>query len=142
MVAIAYDRIYVLYPRLSLRNRALVRWIRYEHQEPTAAPRPSNPVEQAADERWGVECGMSCPAVWKKARSGEGIAVFFWNGVRERWIADQVVIGKEIGYLTAPEAYSSRRRVCAQHLEALAADSLIDKEQKFKSRFTVICANH
>ncbi|KAH6903579.1 hypothetical protein BKA70DRAFT_1433626 [Coprinopsis sp. MPI-PUGE-AT-0042] len=131
MVALSNDRVYVPYPRLSLNNMALVRWVRREHMHQLAQPRPIHPEEQPFDKPWGVACRLSCPALWKKARKGDGIATFFWNSQREQ----ELIRG-------ADQGHEGRRKPCTAIMKALDADCLLSEDVDFKWRLSNVCPNH
>ncbi|KAH6871271.1 hypothetical protein BKA70DRAFT_1241914 [Coprinopsis sp. MPI-PUGE-AT-0042] len=143
MVAISHDRVLVIYPCLSLANKAIVRWFRPEHETALPRDRPCYPKEHPLDQPWSFSCSTSCPARWRKAQRGEGIAEFFWSRCRERMVVEQVAIAKMIGYM--PDCCGGLRGEAPCHavLAAWEADSLLDgDETTFKWRVATFLHQH
>jgi hypothetical protein len=80
MIAFTDRRVYVLYPPFALRNSYI--------QRPAPIARQGHHFDggpQNVGETWPLtRCGKFCSALWRKARPGEGIATFFWNGREEK----------------------------------------------------------
>ncbi|KAH6870992.1 hypothetical protein BKA70DRAFT_1451506 [Coprinopsis sp. MPI-PUGE-AT-0042] len=142
MIAFLHDRLYILYPDLTLNNLAIVRWTRREHMEATQENRPAHPKEQIPIQPWSDRCGVSCPAAWRKAREGSGIAQFFWNGHRERDIIEQVKIAKLLGQVSNCWRGAGLRTPCPTVLRIFETESLLETEATFKWRISDVCPNH
>ncbi|KAH6876480.1 hypothetical protein BKA70DRAFT_1128324 [Coprinopsis sp. MPI-PUGE-AT-0042] len=146
MIAFSHDRLYILYPHLSLNNLAIVRWTRREHFDVNDRDRPAHPKEQDQIQPWPVKCKSSCPTLWRKAREGQGIIQFFWNGSRERGVIEQVGVAKKLGYVTeCSEGYvpCGRSVPCPVVSKTFRMDCLLEGEEcTFKWRISSVCPNH